>query len=157
MAQPTINCTDYVPLGSVDWIEQTERGILLGVGQEKLRVDVLFPDVLRLKISQAGAFDESPTYAACFEMPAPSPFTLSDTPEEVVLETARLRLRISKQPFAMDAYRDDGSVIFEDYRDEAGNARGYLQLNDAFVVTRRMARHDAIYGLGEKTGRFERR
>jgi alpha-glucosidase len=157
MVRTAFNCTDYVPLGSVDWIEQTERGLLLGVGEEKVRVDVLFPDVLRLKISQAGSFDESPTFAACFEMPAPPPFEIRDAPGEVVLETARVRLRISKRPFAMDAYREDGSVIFEDYRDEAGQARGYLQLNDAFVVTRRMGRRDAIYGLGEKTGAFDRR
>ncbi len=156
MVRMAINCTDYVPLGDVDRIEQTERGLLLGVGQERVRIDVLFPDVLRLKISQAGSFDESPTFAASFEMPTPTPFTVTDTPDVVIVETARLRLRISKQPFAMDAYREDGSVIFEDYRDEAGIARGYLHLNDSFIVTRRMARHDAIYGLGEKTGRFDR-
>ncbi len=157
MVRTTVNCADYVSLGNVDWIERTERGLLLGVGEEKARVDVLFPDVLRLKISQAGIFDESPTFAACFEVPAPPAFQIRDTPLEVVLETARLRLRISKRPFAMDAYRLDGSVIFEDYRDEAGIARGYQHLNDAFVVTRRMGQDDAIYGLGEKTGKFDRR
>jgi alpha-glucosidase len=157
MVRTTVNCTDYVPLGDVDWIEQTDRGLLLGVGDERVRVDVLFPDLLRLKISQGGAFDETPTFAACFEMPAPPSFAIKDSPEKVVLETDRVHLHISKQPFAMDAYRDDGSVIFEDYRDRAGNPQGYLHLNDAFVVTRRMGQDDAIYGLGEKTGAFDRR
>ncbi len=157
MVRTTVNCTEYVPLGNVDWIERTERGLLLGVGGEKVRVDVLFPDVLRLKISQGGTFDESPTFAACFEMPAPPPFEVKDGPDAIVVETARMRLHVSKRPFAMDAYRDDGSVIFEDHRDEAGIPCGYLQLNDAFVVTRRMAQRDAIYGLGEKTGTFDRR
>lgn len=157
MVRTTINCADYVPLGCVDWVEQTERGLLLGVGEEKVRVDVLFPDLLRVKISQGSSFDESPTFAACFEMPAPPPFEIIDAPDEVVVATSRVRLRISKRQFAMDAYREDGSVIFEDYRDEAGNALGYLHLNDAFVVTRRMAPPDAIYGLGEKTGAFDRR
>src|SRR5271170_5909419 len=101
MVRTTVNCTDYVPLGSVHWVEQTEQGLVLGVGDEKVRVDVLFPDVLRLKISQGGSFDESPTFAACFEVPPPPPFEVRDAPEEVVLETARLRLRISKREFAM--------------------------------------------------------
>ncbi|MDI1479319.1 glycoside hydrolase family 31 protein [Polyangium sp. y55x31] len=157
MVRTTIDCTDYAPLGDVDWIEQTERGLLLGVGEEKVRVDVLFPDVLRLKISQAGSFDESPTFATCFEMPAPPPFEVRETPDEIVVATARIRLRISKRPFAMDAYREDGSVIFEDDRDAEGKPRGYLQLNDAFVVTRRMGPGDSMYGLGEKTGAFDRR
>jgi len=157
MARASIKCTDFAPLGCVDWIERTERGLLLGVGEEKARVDVLLADVVRLKISQGGVFDESPTFAACFEMPARVAFEVEDSPEEVVLRTSRVRLRISKKPFAMDAYREDGSVIFEDERDEEGNARGYLQLNDAFAVTRKMASDDAIYGLGEKTGAFDRR
>jgi alpha-glucosidase len=157
MARTSINCADYEPLGDVGSIERTERGLLLGVGEERVRVDVLLPDLLRLKISQAGSFDESPTFAASFEVPAPPRFEVSDAPDEITLETASIRLRISKRPFALDAYREDGSVIFEDHRDEAGNARGYLQLNDAFVVTRRMAPRDAIYGLGEKTGSFDRR
>ncbi|APR79123.1 Alpha-glucosidase [Minicystis rosea] len=152
-----INCADHVPLGGVDWVEKTERGLLLGVGDERVRVDVLLPDVVRMKISQGGSFDESPTFAACFDMPPPTSFTVRESARELVLETARLWLRIAKRTFAVDAYRTDGSVIFEDHRDEAGNAVGYLHLNDSFVVTRRMAPEDAIYGLGEKTGAFDRR
>jgi alpha-glucosidase len=152
-----IDCRYHVPLGNVGSVKRTERGVLLNVGEEKLRVDVLSPDVLRLKITQAGRFDEHPTFATSFELPEHSPFELQDNPGEVVLETACVRLHVSKRPFALDAYRKDGSAIFEDYRDDAGNPRGYLQLNDSFVVTRRIAPHDAIYGLGEKTGRFDRR
>src|SRR5262245_53868618 len=157
MAPATIDCTDYTPLGSVGSIERTERGLLLGVGEERVRLDALLPDLLRLKISQDGHFDQSPTFAACFAMPEPPSFEVKDGPDAIVLDTACLSLRIHKRPFALDAYRKDGSVIFEDYRDADGKVRGYLHLNDSFAVTRRMARGDAIYGLGEKTGRFDRR
>jgi alpha-glucosidase len=146
----------FSPLGDVVFVEKTAHGVLLGVGEEKFRADVLRPDLLRLKISQAGRFDESPTFAASFSAPEATDFRVTETEASITLDTAQIRLAISKQPFAVDAYRSDGSVIFEDHRDEAGNG-GYAQLNDCFTVTRRMAAHDSIYGLGEKTGRFDRR
>ncbi len=146
----------FIPLGDVAFVEKTAHGLLLGVGEEKFRVDVLRPDLLRLKISQAGQFDESPTFATSFRMPDAPPFEVIDGESDITIDTGRVRLVISKCPFALDAYRSDGSVIFEDYRDEDG-AHGYRHLNDSFLVTRRIAAHDSIFGLGEKTGRFDRR
>jgi alpha-glucosidase len=147
----------FSPLGDVVFVEKTAHGILVGVGDEKFRADVLRPDLLRLKISQAGRFDESPTHATSFQVPVPPAFQVTDEETTITLETGRVRLVISKRPFGLDAYRSDGSVIFEDHRDEFGQSRGYLHLNDRFVVTRRMTPHDSIYGLGQKTGPFDRR
>jgi alpha-glucosidase len=146
----------FSPLGDVVSVEKTAHGIVVGVGDEKFRADVLRPDLLRLKISQAGRFDDSPTFAAAFEEPGARSFRVVETDQEVTLETGRVRLVISRRPFALDAYRSDGSVIFQDHRDQQGNG-GYLHLNDSFIVTRQIGPHDAIYGLGEKTGPFDRR
>ena len=146
----------FSPLGDVVFVEKTADGALLGVGEEKFRVDVLRPDLLRLKISQAGTFDENPTFAACFQVSGAPPFRLIEDEASITIDTGRVRLLISRRPFGLSAYRSDGSVIFEDQRDEAGGG-GYLRLNDSFIVTRRITPHDSIYGLGEKTGHFDRR
>jgi alpha-glucosidase len=149
----------FTPLGDVVFVEKTTHGVLLGVGEEKFRADVIRPDLLRLKISQSGQFDEKPTFAAQFQMPPAPPFRVTDDDASITLETGSVRLVISRRPFALAAYRSDGSTIFEDRvepGDESGN-RGYRHLNDSFVVTRRIAAHDSIYGLGQKTGHFDRR
>jgi alpha-glucosidase len=148
--------TRYNPLGDVVSVEKTSEGALLGVGDEKFRVDIVRPDLLRLKISQAGKFDENPTFAACFTSSGAPPFRIVETDATVTIDTGRVKLVVTRRPFGLAAYRVDGSVIFEDHRDEEGNG-GYLQLNDSFVVTRRITPHDSVYGLGEKTGRFDRR
>ena len=59
-------------------VEKTARGVLVGAGEEKFRADVIRPNLLRLKISQAGQFDESPTFAASFQMPDPAPFRVTE-------------------------------------------------------------------------------
>jgi alpha-glucosidase len=144
----------FSPLGDVVSVVKTAHGVLLEVGEEKFRADVVRPDLLRLKISQAGQFDERPTFAASFVAPETPSFRVLDEGNTVTLETSAVRLVISKRPFSLAAYRSDGSVIFED---DVSEGRGYVQLNDSFIVTRRIAPHDSIYGLGEKTGRFDRR
>jgi len=153
----SINPKYHVGLGAVSAFEHSERGLLLSVGEELFRVEVIRADLLRLKISRAGKFDEAPSFAAAFSMPAAVPFQVSEDAELITLETSRLKLVIWRAAFGLAVYRTDGSVVFEDAAGPDGRSHGYLSLNDSFVLTRRMARHDAIYGLGEKTGRFNRR
>jgi alpha-glucosidase len=146
----------FISLGDVAFVEKTSHGVLLGVGEEKFRADVLRPDILRLKISQAGSFDESPTFAASFRVAEAPPFQVTETEDAITLDTGRVLLLIHRCPFRLSAYRADGSVLFEDHVDQEGRS-GYLHLNDRFVVTRKIAPHESIYGLGQKTGRFDRR
>ncbi len=150
-------------LGAVTTLQRIERGLLIGVGEEQLRVEVIRADILRLKISRGGKFDDAPTFAAAFVMPAEVPFQVSETAQAILLETAQLKVVVTRAPFALAVHRRDGTPVLEDAtsvetRDgRHESASGYVQLNDSFVLTRRIARHDAVYGLGEKTGSFNRR
>jgi alpha-glucosidase len=152
----SVETTRFTPLGDVALVERNVQGVLLNVGEERFRADVILPGLLRLKISQAGQFDENPTFATCFRPGAPPPFEVTEDADTVTLVTEALRLTIRKRPFGLSVHRSDGSVIFEDYEDESGS-HGYRQLNDSFVVKRHIGAHDSIYGLGEKTGAFDRR
>ncbi|HEX2882510.1 MAG TPA: hypothetical protein VHO25_23480, partial [Polyangiaceae bacterium] len=134
--QSTIDTHHFVPLGMVRAMERTKHGVILSVGEERFRVDVIRKDILRLKVSQANRFDETPTAATCFEMPESPQFEVRQNDASITLTTESMELVISRHPFALAAYRRDGTKIFEDFRDDAGVPRGYLQLNDAFVVTR---------------------
>ncbi len=147
----------FMTLGSVRSVTRTGTGLLLEVGEERCRVDVVRADVLRLAISRGGTFDERPTFACVARGASAAPFELREEGELLLLETEALILQVRRDRFALAARRRDGTVIFEDATDERGEPRGYLWLNDEFVVTRRAAPHDSIYGLGEKTGKFDRR
>jgi alpha-glucosidase len=152
-----INTTHFLPLGSVRAVERTARGVVLNVGEERFRVDVLEADVMRLKISQAKSFDEEPSFAVVSKLTGSVPFEVRQEDDVITVQTEKMRLVIRRDAFHLSAYRNDGTVIFEDAKDADGTPRGYLQLNDSFVITRRIGIHDSIYGLGEKTGAFDRR
>src|ERR1041384_6892848 len=135
----------YAPLGSASALTRTERGLVLNVGEERFRAEVVRADVLKLAISQGGKFDEQPTFAVVDSPREAVPFEIEDGAEQVVLRTSALTLSISKRAFGLAAHRADGTVIFEDEKDEHGQSRGFLQLNDCFLVSRKIGLHDPVY------------
>src|SRR3954464_11863646 len=128
MARANINPKYHVGLGAVTAVELIERGVLLTVGEERFRAEVIRADVLRLKISRSAEFDESPTFAAAFTLPEPVPFQVTEDELAITLVTAQLRLVITRAPFGLAAHRSDGSVVFEDVLGEDGGSRGYVHL-----------------------------
>ncbi|HEY6889906.1 MAG TPA: TIM-barrel domain-containing protein [Solirubrobacter sp.] len=109
-------------------------------GRERLRVDVLRADVIRLKISRGGVFDETPTFAVIEDGTAD--FEVDGS----IVRTAALEVDTA----TLDVRRRDGTPVVE-------SIEPYATLNDAFTVKRRLEPEDAIYGLGEKSGRHNRR
>ncbi len=138
------------------------RGVELTLdgGGDRLRVEVLRADVLRLRISRGGRFDEQPTLAlvdgAAESLGGDAAFTVDDTPDAVRVVTSALTLTVGKSPFHLAAHRADGSPIFESAANADGTFCAYATLNDEFLLARRCQREDAFYGLGEKSGRFNR-
>ena len=51
----------------VSTVEATARGLAAQIHGERLRVDVVRADIVRVKISRGGTFDESPTFAVCVD------------------------------------------------------------------------------------------
>lgn len=148
----------YVRFERVASVERTSRGLVAQVETEQLRVDVVRDDVVRVAISRGGRFDDAPTYAVAVDpFSVDVPFEVERADDVVRLRTAELVVSLWLDPFRLDVHRTDGSPVAETVQDADGRWWPYATLNDAFVVRRRMAVHDAVYGLGEKTGRHNRR
>ena len=132
-------------------------GFEAALDHERLRVEVIRPDLLRVRISRAGRFEDKPSSAVCANLAAlpATEFTLGESDDAITLATAALALHVTRAPFGLRAVRADGSVIFETAC-EASQSLAYGELNERFVVTRACSREDAFYGLGEKTGAFNR-
>jgi alpha-glucosidase len=157
MAEP-IDIRFYLPFLKTGRCERLERGFELELESEIFRVTVLREDLLQLKISHAGRMEENPSHAVCADLrPMGAEFTLEETEASLRLQTAALLLEVGKSPFRMKITRADGSVILETGSDKDGTSLAYARLNDQFVSVRRCRQEDAIWGLGEKTGRMNRK
>ncbi|MBM7800005.1 alpha-glucosidase [Microlunatus panaciterrae] len=150
--------SNYLRFERVDSVTETDRGLLAELHGEQLRIDVVRDDVVRFKISRAGAFDESPTFAVCVDpMSQPVAFDVDRDADVVRLRTAALVVSLWLDPFRLEVHRLDGSMVIETAADADGSYQAYATLNDAFALRRRCRQEDAIYGLGEKTGRHNRK
>jgi alpha-glucosidase len=147
----------YLLFERVTSVAETDRGLLAELHGERLRIDLVRADVVRIKISRGGLFDESPTFAVCVDPLSRSvEFTMERTGDLVRLRTAALTVSLWLDPFRLDVHRSDGSPVVETAEGPGGCYWAYATLNDAFTVRRRCRREDAVYGLGEKTGHHNR-
>ena len=173
-----IDATYFTPLKTVTGFECITGGVELKVDDMTMQVHVLRADVMRLRIAPE-AFVEQPTFAVSADLgtrPQSSPcqgegdveFDVTHDAKSIRVSTPSMTLVIGRAPFRIDAHRADGSVIFEtaNVNPSANPGRGgadtammgaFLHLNDEFLVARKIGKKDAILGLGEKTGAFNRR
>ncbi len=153
-----IRTDHFIRFERVDSVSETPSGIVADLHRERLRIDVIAADLARIKISRGGVFDESPTYAVCVDpLEAAASFTLQRHPDKVLLTTESMIITLGLDPFRIDVHRADGSPVFETAQDHDGRYWAYATLNDAFTLRRRYHREDPIFGLGEKSGRHNRR
>jgi alpha-glucosidase len=156
--QPMPATDNFIRYRHVDSVAETDRGLLAELHGEQLRIDVVRADVLRLKISRAGRFDDSPTFAVCVNPLADEvPFTVERGDGVVRLATAALVVSLWLDPYRLDVHRTDGTAVIETAADADGHYWAYATLNDAFTLRRVCRQEDAIFGLGEKGGRHNRK
>ena len=142
----------------VEAVEETPHGVLASLHGERLRLDVIRADTVRVKISRGGVFDEEPTFAVCVDpLLEAAPFTVERDDDAVRVRTADLVVTLWLDPFRLDVHRADGTAVVETAQDSEGRYWAYATLNDAFTLRRRCRQEDAVYGLGEKTGHHNRK
>jgi alpha-glucosidase len=153
-----IETDDYVRFERITSVNQTARGLLAELHGEQLRIDFVRANLVRVKISRGGAFDESPTFAVSIDPLSEDVDVVFERGDDVVrLHTSALVVSLGLDPFRLDVHRSDGSPVVETMQDPDGRYWAYATLNDAFTVRRRCRQEDAIYGLGEKTGHHNRK
>lgn len=130
-------------------------------GGEAFEVDVLRDDVVRLRVSRDGAFDDAPTAAVCADLAGPRPpvgVELGDA--TAVVRAGGLVVTVGLAPWTVEVHRPDGSPVLRSRpaADGVTSARApYAQVGDGFVLHRGAGPKDQVYGLGEKAGGGNRR
>ena len=153
-----IHTDNYIRYTHVDAVTDTATGVEAGLHRERLRIDVVREDLVRITISRGGEFDETPTYAVCRDPLAQVPdFRVVRDEDRVQVQTAACTVSLWLDPFRIDVHRADGTSVVETAADAEGRYWAYATLNDAFTLRRRCRQEDAIFGLGEKSGRHNRK
>jgi alpha-glucosidase len=139
-------------------VAATARGLAVELAGEQLRIDMVRSDIVRLRISRHGRFADSGTAAGVAAAAPPPAFRVeSEEDGPARLFTDRMVVQVQRYPFAIRAQRTDGSPLFATAVDAGGGSLAYGTLNDGFAVVRACRPADPVFGLGEKSGRGNRR
>lgn len=120
----------------------------------KLQLQFSSSSVVRIWFDREGRLERSnPSFAVVNEeLEDVGKINVNDEPASFEIYTAKLRVRLNKNPMQLLIYDKWQKLIFSDYRDQ-----GHVT-NGTHIVANKVLRSDEqFYGLGEKTGPLNRR
>ena len=132
----------------------------------EIRLWFLTDDILRIRAGFDGDWDEASYSLVMTAWPSRTddfmaserrrvqvaPSTLTDGPEEAVIQGERLRVCVHKSPFYLSVYDRDGALIHQDIPDLAFRQDGNRRRLHAI----RIEAEDHFYGFGETAGDIDK-
>lgn len=145
--------SEWKSVGNVSSTTELPQGIELTVGQGKVQVLALTPNVVRVRYALQGKFPAGESFAVL-----PNAFPQSPKPriqqatDAITLSTASIQVKITKTPFRVIFQDAAGRVISED---QAGYPVSFN--GSAFRVWKSMPEDEHYFGLGDKSGPLDHR
>ena len=146
-------------VGDVTAINSLPYGVEVHAGGVLERVEALRPDVLRVRVSPDGAFQEDASWAVLPEARGGGILVHpAITPSEITFTTEALHVRIERSPLRLVIEDLAGHVVSEDAQ---GRPTEFTGKRDAqggeFHVWKALRTDEHFFGLGDKTGPLDRR
>jgi alpha-glucosidase len=117
-----------------------------------LAVSILSPDIIRVRFSPTPAFSRDHSYVVEKLSADPGPSEITTSGSETTLITGSLQITIHHAPFGITFADLNGRVL-----DEDETSLGTSFANTRVQIAKRLDDSTAIYGLGEKNGRLNKR
>lgn len=122
------------------------------VGDGKLLVTALSPEIIRVRLLPSGKEEYEPSFAVVNrQFPAHQAKVLS-TGDKSTIQTSALHVNVWHKPFRLEVRDLNGKLLHEDHRE-----RPTMQIGSATKTFKHLPASDQVYGFGEKTGRLNKR
>jgi len=148
--------TESQPTVWVDSVSSSEAlrdGILIKAGTATLRITAVRDDIVRVRIAAATDLPEDASWAVLPEARTKSAnIKASEDEKSVGFRTSALDVRVEKSPLRLVIRDLLGKVISAD-----AVGRPVLFQHGGFSVSKEMPGDEHYFGLGDKTGSFDRR
>jgi alpha-glucosidase len=131
----------------------TSNGLRLSEGMRILDIAALRDDIIRVRISHSGALPEDASWAvlpsARSSMARVTPTTSAT---DIGFSTGQLTVSVSRATWALTMRDKAGAIISADAPDQP-----IQTLGKGFLLRKQLPERERIFGLGDKTGGFDRR
>jgi alpha-glucosidase len=137
---------------SAERVEREGATLVLRGAGAVASVGALTPEVVRVRFVPRAAFGRDHSYAVLPQARGPVEAAVESGTGRSVLRTAALTVSVQHAPFRVSFAAADGQSLDEDDAE-----RGTSWVGEAARVWKRLRHDEHVYGLGEKTGRLDKR
>ena len=151
MKKSSGNDPSFQSVGNLTSIKQTPDGIEIIAANAQIRVTVYTPEIFRIEAAKPRHSFEDFSYAVIAE-PRENIFSFKENENAVRVSTSACVLEIDKNPVRVFLRNHSGDSICED---DAAFGMGWLGSEP--YCFKKLQDNEKFFGLGEKTGRLNRR
>ncbi|WP_343667198.1 TIM-barrel domain-containing protein [Chitinophaga sp.] len=138
-----------VNAGDVKQVRIGKGEVNLTTTHAYIQISVYNDSVIRVRMDRQPLGDDF-SYAVIAH-PSPGAATIKTTNDQIIVTTALIQARISKRPFSISFYTQDGQSINEE---ENGLTTSWV--DNTVTAYRKMQSEERFIGLGEKNGPLDR-
>lgn len=140
------SCLSYVQSGRTVTFQLADSGAV--------QLQLCSPSVVKIWFSPDGRLQRgNPSFAVINEeLEEVGTLHVDEQPACYELFTPKLRIRVNKSPFSLQIFDKYQKLLFSDYKD-----RGHVSDGTRKVAHKILRRDEHFFGLGEKTGKMDRR
>lgn len=139
-------------IGNLDSYTAEKNTVTLKAREAVVRVTVLAPDLVRIRVSRTGVFKPDQSWAVVKSNWEPVRIDVIDSKDELQIATSELTVEVKKKPLRFIFSDRDGALLNKD-----DDERGMSWSGTAVRVWKTMPQTEQYYGLGEKAGALNRK
>lgn len=139
-------------IGNLDSYTAEQNGVTLKSGATLVRVLILAPDLVRIRVATEGVFLPDQSWAVVKNDWGHVAVEVRDSIDELQLATGELVVKIRKRPLRFSFVDRDGRLV---NKDDEGH--GISWSGRSVRVWKSMPQTEQYYGLGEKSGALGRK
>ncbi len=140
-------------IADVQSVEVDDRYIYLNCGDVDLKLSVLSPTLIRVRMAVKGDFLPRRSWAVsqADDRWEKTPFDLEQTDEIIEIKTDQIRVKIQRHPCRISCYDSNGQPFAQD----AEMGMGWR--GEQVAAWKKIEAEDHFYGFGERTGLLDKR
>jgi len=149
---PAVAGAQWASVGDTSRPVRRDNALVFRTAQGVLSVSAVAPEIVRVRFSPGSRVGRDHSYAVLPQRPASQQVWFDVGPRESHVITSALRVTIRHRPLRVAFADTDGNSL-----DEDDPANGIATSGRTVRVWKRLREDERVYGLGEKTGRLDKR
>jgi alpha-glucosidase len=147
----TSSISQWQSIGTIVNFEKTTGGIDLASTPAVIKISVIQPDIIRIRMSKDGVFAPDSSWAIITRGDHAEQFSVEENTQSIILKTSMLSLEISKSPCRFTFYDAGGNLLNADEP-----TKGIAWAGSEVAVWKQIQPEELFFGFGEKAGSFQK-